>query len=129
MVKNGVTKPWCEKTRQRTIDLHQQGFSRAEIARMTGVRFQKMHESGHMLEPKKRNQSGISNPNTNVEQNYLDLMKQTVAEHSGWSHDQLRVHANKTTGKDISYSTFCKWMRKLPATRKLYSTEYFEATV
>jgi len=134
MAKNGLTKPWCEKTQQRTIDLHQQGFSRAEIARMTGVdkmsqiRFQKMHESSHTLEPKKRDQLGINNPNTSIDQNYLDLMKQTVVEHSDWSHDQFRVHVNKTTGKDISYSTFCKWMRKLPASRKLYSTEYYEAT-
>ncbi len=134
MVKNGITKPWCEKTRQHTIDLHQQGFNRAEIARMTGVdkksqiRFQKMHESGHTLEPKKRNKSGINNPNTNMDQKYLDLMKQTVVEHSDWSYDQIRVHVNRITGKDIPYSTFCDWMRKLPASRKLYSTEYYEST-
>jgi hypothetical protein len=134
MVKNGITKPWCKKTRQQTIDLRQQGFSRAEITQMTGVsrtcqiQFQKMHVSSQALEPKKRDQSGTNNPNTKMDQKYLDLMKLTVVEHSDWSHDQIRVHINKTTGKDIPYSTFCDWMRKLPASRKLYSTEYYEAT-
>ena len=134
MVKTGSTKAWCEKTRQQTIDLHQQGFSRAEITRMTGVnkisqiQFQKLYESGRNLEAKKKNQSGINNSNTIMDQEYLDLMKQTINEHHDWSYDQIRVHVNSTTGKDIPYSTFCDWMGKLLASTKLFSNQYYEAT-
>jgi len=134
MVKTGSTKAWGEKRRQQTIDLHQQGFSRAEITRMTGVnkisqiQFRKVFESGQNLQPKKKDQSGLNNSNTIMDQVYIDLMKTTVLEHDDWSYDQIRVHVNSATGKEILYSTFCDWMRKLPASIKLFSTQYYEAT-
>jgi hypothetical protein len=123
MVKDGSTVAWCPKTRLQTVDLHNQGFSRAEIARMTGVKktsqikFQKLVESGGDLSRKKRNQNGVNNSNTRVDQTYLDLMIQTKDEHSGWKHDDIRVHVNRITGKNIPYSTFCKWMRRVHATK------------
>jgi len=120
-------------TRDKIAIKIKQGKTNAQIAeelivsRRSAGRFRDKVDNNETLEPKHVDKSSFNNPNAKIDENYIFELKKSVDEKSELTLEKRSLYLEEKTNIKISQVQLRTHLKRLNATKKNYTTTYFES--